>query len=414
MKLRTGTQTTDLFAEDKPECIDVYVNKLMTQNTWLGDKHIRTSVCRTLCAHDVDKHSGKVTNWIDTGHTFIKPGTGNWNQTCTNIRNELRIHQALYGVENVRVVRGYKMFQATQSGVLTRGWRALAHLVLEVPCATSPTGRSLKCVTALGEDQGNVADPRFLFIRSSRMHADLTDAQLLSSAWLLGMIFGGDEIFALHSVEYYKSSGRAGQSVGCCPETCTSVRGVVALFPSIFCEWANERHPDEDVSALAEIMGCPIRNRGLPSSAATEDGECGACGSNGLDDDEDKVFVCAPGASENLNNREGFGQTLVRRWDGKKMLKCQLLTDDDLDKRNFRRSEHAQGTMTWAEMRSFIRTYETAYKTYTMPRAKAYKLIYDMLDTQRMSVNQKRAEKLSLKLGQLGLLDVDVDPRVLH
>ena len=413
MKLRTGTQTTELFHEDKPECIDVFVNQLMKEKTWLGDKHIRTSACRTLCAHDVDKHTGKVTRWLDTGHTFVKPGTGNWNQTCTNVRKALKILQDLHGVENVRVVRGYKMFQATQGGVLTRGWRALAHLVLEVPCDTSPTGRSLKCVTALPEDQVNVDDQRFLFIRSSRMHADLTDAQLLSSAWLLGMVFGGDEIFALHSVEYYKCSGRAGQSVGCCPETCTSVRGVVAIFPSIFCEWANERHPDEDVSALAEQMGCPVRDRGVPSAATTIDGECGTCDSNGLDDDEDKVFVYAPGASENLNNREGTGDKIVRRWNGKKMLKCQIISDDDLDKRNFCRSEHARGDMTWAEMRSFIRKFETAYKTYTMTRTKAYKLIYDMLDTQRMSVNQRRAETLSLKLGQLGLLDVDVDPRVL-
>lgn len=414
MKLRTDTQTTDLFAEDKPECIDVFVNQLMSQKTWLGDKHIRTSVCRTLCAHDVDKHTGRVTNWIDTGHTFLKPGAANWNQTCTNVRNALKVHQDLHGVENVRVVRGYKLFQATQSGVLTHGWRALAHLVLEVPCATAPTGRTLKCVTALPEDQGNVEDPRFLFIRSSRVHADLTDEQLLSGAWLLGMVFGGDEIFALHAVEYYKSAGRAGQSVGSSPETCTSVRGVVAIFPSVFCEWASERHPDEDVSALAEVMGCPVRDRGVHSAATTEDGACGACVSNGLDDDEDKVLVYAPGAPDNLNNREGTGDKVVQRWNGKKILKCTVIRDEDLDKRNFRKSEHAQGTMTWEEMRSFIRTYENAYKTYTMTRAKAYKLIYEMLDEQRLSVNRSRAERLSLKLGKLGLLDVDVDPSVLH
>ena len=118
--------------------------------------------------------------------------------------------------------------------------------------------------------------------------------------------------------------------------------------------------------------------------------------------------------SYNLNNREGTEDKVVKRWDGKKMLKCSVISDEDLDRKNFRRSEHAQGDMTWNEMRSFIRKYENAYKTHNMSRAAAYKVVYDMLDSQRMSVNQRRAERLSLKLGKLGLLDVDVDPTVLH
>ena len=349
---------------------------LMTAKSWKNNKETRICIMKTLCKHEVDE-TGKITRWIDVRHSFVAPGTGDYRLTCVNTRNMLEEQQQKYGRDNVRVIRGYKIFEGRCGGhVLERCWKAITHMVLEVPSSRTADGKLYICATANGPDID--PDQPFLFIRSSRVHRDLTDEQLMNGAWFLGQVFGGHQQFVTQAVEVHRTGGRGGQSVGRSPEECKAVRNISAALPLVFCIWARKFFPEEDPSALAELMGFPIRDR--------EDSDV-----------TDKRGNCVPPETTN--------KTL--EWDGKRMISCEQLSNEELKARSYHTSTQSLGMHTWEELRDRINACHQRVEEKQITRAEGYSQIFDILNAQKECVDNGRAKRLSLALGRLGLATRD-------
>jgi hypothetical protein len=191
----------------------------------------------------------------------------------------LNLALALAASPGARIVRGFRMILARPVACLL--WKAYLDAVLARPIGTNvrtklqvwPGGRvRLRLFTCKLEryesvtsftsdaDQGGGLNKTYVFVPSSRAHAELTDAQLLSGDYLFGQVLGGDPYYVEALVRHLRISGRKSSLVGPTPESFRALpRVTISLFPH-FAEFVQREHPARDLETLAEQLGFPIRS----------------------------------------------------------------------------------------------------------------------------------------------------------
>jgi len=186
-------------------------------------------------------------------------GDGPWNTPCTNVRELLHQHQANGAV----LVRGYRLLTVqynpeqkpeTKPDAV---WKAVFHAVVAHPPKDVSVSNKwiYECATA-PED---IADRKrnFLFVPSSRAHTELTDAQLLTGDWLLGLVIGGHPLFCEVVAADNAARGRERSMVCVVPERCIAKRRLVFRFFPRFLEWFKQKPRHMPVDSMAELMGFP-------------------------------------------------------------------------------------------------------------------------------------------------------------
>ena len=186
-------------------------------------------------------------------------GRGPWNAPCSNTRELLAANADRGSV----LVRGYRLLTVPLEGEAWIGknlgavWKAVFHVVVAHP--PSDPDRSSKwiyeCATA-PEDNADRGKP-FLFVPSSRAHTELTDAQLLSGHWFLGLIVGGNEMFCRLVEIDNAGRGREKSMVCTSPERCIAKRRVNFFFFPNFRQWFLQKKRHMPYESMAELLGFP-------------------------------------------------------------------------------------------------------------------------------------------------------------
>ena len=188
---------------------------------------------------------------------------------------------ALQTSPNARVVRGFRMVLARpMTCLLWKGYldAVLAHpLRVDVRAAIAVAGAGrvrLRLTTRVLEryesvtsampgmcdDGADRCTKTYVFVPSSRAHAELTDAQFLSGDFYLGQVVGGDSCYVDALVRHMRISGRKASLVGTTPESFHALPRVSVVFFPHFSTFVYEEHPDRDLETLAEQLGFPVRN----------------------------------------------------------------------------------------------------------------------------------------------------------
>jgi len=151
--------------DDEEEYDGMFDDKLMPPAVYTKYKKV---IWKALCSKDDKANPPRI----------LVPGRGCAFAAPRNVR--LFIKSA--GDENTPV-RGYKMMCLPECDNVKFTFKAIGHIVVRTPEGKliDPT----KHVDELGTDD-------YVFVPSSRMHADLTDKQLLSGAYLFNTILCGD------------------------------------------------------------------------------------------------------------------------------------------------------------------------------------------------------------------------------
>jgi len=187
---------------------------------------------------------------------------------------------ALQTSPNARVVRGFRMVLARPMTCLL--WKAYLDAVIAHPVrvdvraaiAVHCPGRvRLRLTTRVLEryesvtaampgmcDDADRCKRTYVFVPSSRAHAELTDAQFLSGDFYLGQVVGGDSCYVDALVRHMRISGRKASIVGPTPESFRALPRVSVVFFPHFSTFVYEEHPDRDLETLAEQLGFPVRN----------------------------------------------------------------------------------------------------------------------------------------------------------
>lgn len=197
----------------------------------------------------------------DPAPRLVAHGSGPWNTPCTNVRELLKRHAA----EGATLVRGYRLLtvpitkeeQEQPETPRTRVWKAVFHAVVAHP-PKNPTASDkwiYECATA-PED---IADRKhdFLFVPSSRAHCELTDEQLLTGDWLLGIVIGGDKLFCDVVAADNATRGRERSMVCVVPENCIAKRKLVFGYFPHFSQWFRQEPRHMSPESMAELMGFP-------------------------------------------------------------------------------------------------------------------------------------------------------------
>ena len=182
-------------------------------------------------------------------------GRGPWNQPCRNVSTLFEAHASSGAV----LVRGFRLLMVSIEGDDQPRWKAVFHLVVAHPPkdATKSNKWIYECATAYEDTMGR-ASQDFIFVPSSRAHTELTDEQLLSGEWLLGMVIGGQPVWCAHILaDNAARGGRLQGLVGTSPEQCVARRRMLfGHFPH-FESWYQQKKRAFTLDCLAEIMGFP-------------------------------------------------------------------------------------------------------------------------------------------------------------
>ena len=152
--------------KDDDDFEDPLADVIMSAETYR--RHKKT-IWKALCA-EADKSDPP---------RIVKPGNGCPFACAKNVRLYLRNAGSGHSV-----VRGYKMVCLPPSPIVQFTFKAIGHLVVRTPDGkfVDPT---------LHYSQFKKDEP-YIFVPSSRMHADLTDKQLVSGAYLFNSVSRGD------------------------------------------------------------------------------------------------------------------------------------------------------------------------------------------------------------------------------
>jgi len=201
----------------------------------------------------------------DPSPRVMEPGTGTWNTPCQNVARLLEDCAPTGSV----LVRGYRMVVISISESAswlgkTGGcmWKAIFHVVVAHP-PKDPTVSDkwiYECATA-PED---IADRKksFIFVPSSRAHAELTDEQILSGYWFLGIVLGGNDMFAKVVAASNACRGRESSMIGAVSEQCIAKRCMVYEFFPHFKAWYIQKRRTFTADTMAELMGFPCADAG--------------------------------------------------------------------------------------------------------------------------------------------------------
>ena len=194
----------------------------------------------------------------DTARLGMVPGdAGPSHEMRRNVRAVMDRYAAA-GV-SVRAARGWKMFGMVVGGRII-GWRAAFHIVVEHLDPAQREKRIYECATP---HPWGGKEP-FIFLPSSRAHAEVSDGALLNDDDRLqfGVVFGcnpeasvlkASTIYVNRVLEIAKKHLPAGKL----PEEVVSRDLHPCCIPPLFEEWCAERHPDMNVHTVAMLMGFP-------------------------------------------------------------------------------------------------------------------------------------------------------------
>ena len=151
------------------------------------------------------------------------------------------------------LVRGFALYEIPLSETQWRqpAWRGTFHVVVET---VLPSGKIVYTDpnAAMNEEDQNSL---YIFVPSSRAHAELDDAQVLSNNWITGSVIGGNRPFCEAMVIYQKTRGRRWSVIGLTPETLVAKRNVKVKLLPYFGVWIKERGMTHDAKSLGELMG---------------------------------------------------------------------------------------------------------------------------------------------------------------
>jgi hypothetical protein len=135
-------------------------------------------------------------------------------------------------------------------------WKAIFHVVV----AHLPKTEGAK---ARYEIPSNWHAPEeYIFLPSSRAHAELTDVDVLSGHWHFGVVLGGSRVIS-DVVEADNSARGKEKSMICStPERCIAQRRQVFGFFPCFKEWYQQKPRTFTQEALAELFGFPCVDLG--------------------------------------------------------------------------------------------------------------------------------------------------------
>ena len=135
-------------------------------------------------------------------------------------------------------------------------WKATFHLVVAHPPNDGGSKWIYECAN-LPANEEDVGTP-YIFVPSSRGHAELSDEAVLSNKWVLGYVVGGNAHFCEMVILDQKMRGRRRSVLGTTPEQVVAKRSQKCYLMPGFEAWHNARDIDDPVDCVAESMGFPV------------------------------------------------------------------------------------------------------------------------------------------------------------
>ena len=135
-------------------------------------------------------------------------------------------------------------------------WKASFHVVVGHPPAEGSTKWIYECAN-LPPDEEDIGVP-YIFVPSSRGHAELNDEAVLSNKWVMGYVVGGNAHFCEMVVLDQKLRGRRRSVLGTSPEAVVSKRAQKCYLMPGFEKWHRAREIDDPIDCVAESMGFPV------------------------------------------------------------------------------------------------------------------------------------------------------------
>ena len=190
----------------------------------------------------------------------MQPGTGPRADWWSNLA---RLREARSGGALVRGFCLYEMPAAFGKRRTAPTWRCCFHVVVETRTTSD---------RVVYEDPNEArrtcdAGKPYIFVPSSRAHADLSDEQLLSGAWILGSVLLGDARLCNMVRVQEQGRGRRASVVALTPETLVAKRDLAVWLLPHFGTWMRLRELEEDPETLGELMGMPVYERGGAADA---------------------------------------------------------------------------------------------------------------------------------------------------
>lgn len=163
------------------------------------------------------------------------------------------------------LVRGFRLYHITlkagEWGSSTdwsgnNAWKAVFHLVVAHP----PEGGGSKYIY---EDPNLPVDEEdvgldYIFVPSSRGHAELGDEDVLSNKWALGYVVGGNAHFSEMVVLDQRLRGRRRSVLGTTPEQVVAKRSQKCYLMPEFAAWHSLNEISDPLDCVAELFGFPV------------------------------------------------------------------------------------------------------------------------------------------------------------
>ena len=175
-----------------------------------------------------------------------------------NVRNLLEKNAARGSV----LVRGFKLMhiRLNQNKWGSWGgqnaWKASFHLVVAHPPSEEGSSKWVYEDANLPMDEEDIDVP-YIFVPSSRGHAELTDEEALSNKWVLGYVIGGNAHFCEMVLADQKLRGRRRSVLGMTPEEAISKRAQKCYLMPLFESWHRLREIQDPMDCVAEQLGFP-------------------------------------------------------------------------------------------------------------------------------------------------------------
>lgn len=194
----------------------------------------------------------------DAAPRQMRPGTGHHDEWLGNLS---RLRDASGGT----LVRGFCLYElpCVHGRRHMPAWRCCFHAVIETRAApASGSGRALYSdpneARRVGDDGA-----QYIFVPSSRAHADLDDEQVLSGDWILGSVLLGDAAFCGAVLAHEQTRGRRPSVVALSVDGLVAKRNVLVRLMPHFLEWARLRGVAEHPETIGELMGMEVHDHGV-------------------------------------------------------------------------------------------------------------------------------------------------------
>ena len=161
-----------------------------------------------------------------------------------------------------KIVRGFKLFKIPlnrQRWGSDSAFKGMFHVVIAMPSNDNSVPQREVCYVDPNPPQTaeQIGTP-YIFVPSSRIHAELSDAEVLSNRWFFGTVVGGSPAFATAIVIEQSVKGRRLSVIGTSPERCIA-KACVKIRPTPhFMEWCKSRQIDESPAVVGEQCGFPV------------------------------------------------------------------------------------------------------------------------------------------------------------